>query len=57
MQEIIKVGNIVGKGESQGGGTYLPEGISPTLIAGMYKGTTVPYIVEVKKIGRKKCRK
>lgn len=47
-QKIIKVGNIVGGGKSQGGSTYLVDGISPSLIAGMSHGNVMPFIVEVK---------
>ena len=47
-RDIKKVGNIVGGGKSQGGSTYLPSGISPTLLQGMSHGNVMPFIVEVK---------
>lgn len=46
---IRKVGNIVGAGKAQGGGTYLVQGICPTLLSGMSHGNVMPFIVEVKR--------
>lgn len=48
--EIKKVGNIVGGGKAQGGNTYLPSGISPTLLNGMSHGNVMPFVIDVRKI-------
>lgn len=57
MKKIIKVGNIVGQGNSQGGSVFLTQGISPTLLSGMSHGNVMPYIVEIKKINKKEIKK
>lgn len=60
MSEIKKLGNIVGSGKSQGGGTYSTDGICPTLISGMNHGNTMPFIVEIiplGKRGKEECQK
>ena len=49
---IIKLGNIVGGGQSQGGSTYSPKGICPTLLQGMSHGNVMPFVIEVKRIDR-----
>ena len=49
MCRIIKVGNVVGNGKSQGGCVFNVDGISPTLLNGMSHGNVMPFIVEVKK--------
>lgn len=43
MTEIRYVGNLGGKTQSRS--VYMPNGLSPTLTAGMTHGNTVPYIV------------
>lgn len=45
MNKIIKVGNVVGNGKCQGGSVFITDGICPTLIGGMWKGTTIPYVI------------
>lgn len=47
--EVNKLGNL-GDIETQGRSVFDKEGISPTLIAGMDHGNTVPYITEEKKL-------
>ena len=47
--QSIKVGNV-GDIKTQGRSVYLSSGVSPTLIAGMSHGNTVPYIVEGSKV-------
>lgn len=44
-KKIHKVGNIVGGGKAQGGNTYLPNGICPTLVSGMSHGNVMPFVV------------
>lgn len=48
IDKAIKVGNVVGRGKSQGGSVYLARAISPSLIAGMSHGNVMPFIVEVR---------
>ena len=47
--EVNKLGNL-GDIETQGRSVFDKEGISPTLIAGMDHGNTVPYITEERKL-------
>lgn len=48
--KIIKVGNVVGGGKSQGGSVYLQQGISPSLLSGMSHGNVMPYVIEIREI-------
>lgn len=47
-KDIEKIGNL-GGAFTQSRAVYHPEGLSPTLIAGMDHGNTMPYVIEVLK--------
>ena len=49
--KVHKLGNVGGV-DTQGRSVFLASGISPTLTAGMIKGNTVPYIIEIEKVNR-----
>ena len=52
MQEVKKLGNT-GSGKSQSRTVYSVTGVCPTLVHGMDKGNTIPYIV----VRAKRCKK
>ncbi len=52
MSEVKKLGNT-GNGKSQSRTVYSVTGVCPTLVHGMDKGNTIPYIV----VRVEKCQK
>ena len=53
--EVNKLGNI-GNGKTQSRTVYSIAGVCPTLIHGMDKGNTIPYIVVRSNKGSKKIK-